>query len=68
LVDQVLKAPYMTVAEAQRLLGVTNPTARTAVQRLVEAGLLEEVGGRKWRRLYVARAVMDVLRAPMEEL
>jgi Fic family protein len=66
LVDQVLKAPYMTVAEAQRLLGVTNPTARTAVQRLVEVGLLEEVGGRKWRRLYVARAVMDALRAPME--
>ena len=68
LVDQVLKAPYMTVAEAQRLLGVTNPTARTAVQRLVEVGLLEEVGGRTWRRLYVARAVMDALRAPMEGL
>jgi Fic family protein len=68
LVDHVLKAPYMTVAEAQRLLGVTNPTARSAMQRLADVGLLEEVGDRKWRRLYVARAVMDALRAPMEEL
>ena len=58
----------MTVAEAQRLLEVTNPTARAAVQALVAAGLLEEVGSRKWRRIYVARPVMDVLQAPMEEL
>jgi len=66
LVDQIMKSPYTTVAEAQRLLDVTNPTARAAVQRLVEVGLLEEVGKRKWRRLYVARPVMEALRAPFE--
>jgi Fic family protein len=68
LVDEVLRAPYMTVAEAQRLLKVTNPTARAAVQTLVTVGLLEEVGDRKWRRLYVARPVLDALQAPMEAL
>jgi len=68
LVDQALKTHYLTVAEAQRLLGVTNPTARAAVQRLVEVGLLEEVGDRKWRRLYVARPVMDALRTPLDAL
>lgn len=68
LVDELLRTPYMTVAEAQRLLGVSNPTARTAVQTLVTAGLLEEVGERVWRRLYVARPVLDALRAPMGEL
>ena len=68
LVDEVLRTPYLTVAEAQRVLGVTNPTARTAVQALVAAGLLEEVGERKWRRLYVARPVLEVLKAPMEEM
>ena len=67
LVDHVLAAPFMTVAEAQRLLGVTNPTARAAVQSLVKVGLLEEVGDRKWRRLYAARPVLDVLTAPMME-
>jgi len=68
LVDDILRTPYLTVAEAQRVLGVTNPTARTAVQALVAAGLLEEVGERKWRRLYVARPVLDVLNAPLEEM
>ena len=68
LVDEVLRTPYVTVAEAQRVLGVSNPTARTAVQALVAAGLLHEVGDRRWRRLYVARPVLDVLEAPMSEL
>jgi Fic family protein len=68
LVDELLRAPYMTVAEAQRLLGVSNPTARTAVRALVSAGLLEELGERAWRRVYVARPVMDALKAPMDEL
>jgi Fic family protein len=58
----------MTVAEAQKALGVTNPTARTAVQTLVKAGLLEEVGDRKWRRLYLARPVLEILNASMTEM
>jgi Fic family protein len=66
LVDELLRTPYLTVADAQRQLEVTNPTARAAVNTLVAAGLLEEVGERSWRRLYVARPVLDVLRAPME--
>lgn len=52
----------------QRLLGVTNPTARTATQRLVDVGLVEEAGDRKWRRFYVARRIMEVLQAPMEDI
>ena len=68
LVDHILRTPYITVAEAERVLSVTNPTARTAVVALVAAGLLEEVGERKWRRLYVARPVLNVLKAPMEDM
>ena len=67
LVDEVLRAPYITVADAQRLLDVSNPTARTAVLALVKAGLLEEAGDRKWRRLYVARPVLEALRTPIED-
>lgn len=66
LVDEIMRAPIMTVAEAQKALGVTNPTARTAVKVLVKAGLLEEAGDRKWRRLYFARPVLDILKMPME--
>jgi Fic family protein len=68
LVDEVLRTPFITVSEAQRALGVSNPTARTAVNVLVATGLLQEVGDRPWRRLYVARPVLDVLSALTEEL
>ena len=68
LVDEVLRAPYVTVAQAEKVLGVSNPTARTAVRALVEAGLLEESGERRWRRLYVARPVLDALRSPLENM
>jgi Fic family protein len=68
LLDELLRTPFITVAEAERRLGVTNPTARAAVQALVSVGLLEEVGQRTWRRLYVARPVLDALKAPLEKL
>ncbi len=65
LVDEALRTPYLTVAHVQRVLGVSNPTARSAVNALVSVGLLEDFGERRWRRLYVARPVLDALRAPL---
>ena len=55
LVDQLFKNPYVTVAQAQKLLRVSNPTARRVVVTLQREGLLEEVTGRAWGRLYRAR-------------
>jgi Fic family protein len=68
LIDEVLRTPFLTVTNAQRVLGVSNPTARTAVNVLVGVGLLEEFGDRRWRRLYVARPVLDALTAPLAEM
>jgi Fic family protein len=68
LIDQVLRTPFLTVAEAQKALGVSNPTARTAVSDLVRVGLLEEFGDRRWRRLYMARPVLDALSAPLADM
>src|SRR2546428_8800932 len=61
LVDALLVNPYMSVARAQRLLEVSNPTARPAVARLEKLGLLTEVTGRDWRRLYLAKPILRVL-------
>lgn len=47
---------------------MTNPTARAAVRALADAGLLVEVGERKWRRLYVARPVLEALKTPLEDM
>ena len=61
LIDALLVNPYLTVTRAQRLLRVSNPTARQAVARLERTGMLTEITGRDWGRLYVAKPVLRVL-------
>jgi Fic family protein len=61
LLDELFRNPYVTVARAQKLLGVSNPTARQAVKRLQDAGILHETTGREWGKLYLARPILKVL-------
>lgn len=66
LIDELIRNPYINVARAQRLLGVSNPTARSAVNALVKEGVLEEVTKRSWGKFYVATPVMEIVRGPDE--
>ncbi|MBE3032891.1 MAG: Fic family protein, partial [Actinobacteria bacterium] len=59
LADELFRTPCMTVPEAQRVLGVTNPTARRAVRELEAKGLLSEWDEKRWPRVYLARHVLD---------
>ncbi len=68
LADELFRTPCMTVPEAQRVLGVANPTARRAVSELLETGLLEEWGEKHWPRVYLARHVLDAVLRPVEDL
>jgi Fic family protein len=68
LADELFRTPAMTVPEAQRILDVTNPTARRAVRELEARGLLEEWGERSWPRVYLARHVLDAVLHPLEDL
>jgi len=61
LIDGLLVNPYMSVARAQRILRVSNPTARQAVARLEKVGMLTEITGREWGRLYLARPILRVI-------
>ena len=61
LLDELFASPYITVPRAAAALAVSYPTARTAVRTLVEAGLVEQLGGGAWRRVYVARPILAVL-------
>jgi Fic family protein len=61
LLDELFVNPYVTVSRAARLLNVSYPTARKAVARLQEDGLLEEVTGRSWGRLYLARPILEAI-------
>jgi hypothetical protein len=61
LLDELFRNPYVTVARAQKLLAVSNPTARQAVKRLQDAGILHETTGRDWGKLYLAKPILKVL-------
>jgi Fic family protein len=61
LVDELFANPYLTAGRAARVLGVTDPTARQAIARLQAEGLLEEVTGRSWGRIYLARPILEAI-------
>ena len=68
LVDELFRSPYVTTAGAAQALGVSTPTAKRAMDKLLEAKVLEEVGERAWRRVFVAPEIMRAIEAPLEGL
>ena len=68
LADELFRTPCMTVPEAQRVLDVTNPTARSAVRALEAKGLLVEWAEKRWPRVYLAQHVLDAVLHPLEDL
>ena len=64
LLDELFINPYITVAKASAVLKVSNPTARQAVKLLQKKGMLEEITGRAWGRLYLARPILQAIEHP----
>ena len=64
LIDQLFVNPYVTVGRAAHSLGVSNPTARQVVVELTRQGIIEETTGRAWRRLYLARSILQAIQPP----
>ena len=61
LVDLVLRQPVITTATVQRELGISHTNAMRAIEHLVRAGALEEVGGRRRSVLWQAGQVLTAL-------
>lgn len=64
LLDALFANPYIAAAGAQKILGVSNPTARQVIAALEKAGMLREITGRKWGQLFVARPILKVIEKP----
>ena len=62
VLDEVFAMPIVTVGEVSRLLGVTPAGSRRILERLVRAGILEELGDER-PRLYMARELIDLIGA-----
>ena len=61
LVDALFETPAMTIGRAVQVLGVTHRAATMNVERLVAAGVLEEVPSIGRARLFMANDIMRVL-------
>jgi Fic family protein len=64
LLDLLFENPYVTIQRAAEFLKATAPTAGKAVEALEHKGILKEVSGRQWRRVYLAEAVLKAFDAP----
>jgi Fic family protein len=62
LVDALFENPYVSAAVAERRLGVSAPTARATIRALEERGILREITGRRWGRVFRAEEVFGLLR------
>ena len=62
LFEMLPEHPLLTVGTAVKLLDTTRPTAAKAVTALVEAGVLEEVSGKKRDRMFGYAAYLDRLK------
>jgi Fic family protein len=68
LADQLFVSPFISVPEARRTMWVSDGTARRAVARLEERGLLAPVPGMSRPRLWVAPSILDAIEEPIEAL
>ena len=64
LVDELFTRPYLTFSAAREVLGVTFRSAQLNVRKLIAAGILKELPGRSYGKIFIAREVLDVLEAP----
>lgn len=62
--ERLIEYPSITVKHVAATHGVSNQAANVAVGRLVDAGILGEVTGRNYNRVFQAPEVLDILFRP----
>jgi len=63
LVDRLFENPAVTIPDAARRLKVTNRSARLIIDKLVAAGILEEITGRERYKVFLSRGIMKTAEA-----
>ena len=70
LVDELFRYPCITVPEVERALSVSAATARRTLRAVEDAGVIAELelDHDRHPRVYVARALVDALQRPLDQL
>lgn len=66
LAEQLFSVPVVTAARVESMIGVTRPTAHSAIDALVERGDLVEMTGRERNRVYEAPAIFEAVYGAVE--
>lgn len=66
LVDLLFTRPFITIPNAAQFLGQTYPAAANNVEKLVEAGILQEKSGSSAPKVFVATAILKLLDQPLD--
>jgi len=61
LADSLFDSPVLTIPQAQRLLGVTYRSAQRNVQKLVAAGILQQVGESSYGKTFLAAEILQAI-------
>lgn len=61
LADSLFESPIITIPEAQRMLDVTYHSARGNVEKLCEAGILQQMGEASYGKTFIARKIMELI-------
>ncbi|HEU4883729.1 MAG TPA: helix-turn-helix domain-containing protein, partial [Longimicrobium sp.] len=59
--DFLRRTPLTSPARVAEALNVSAPTVSAALARLTAAGVLKEITGRRWARLYAYQEYLDIL-------
>lgn len=61
-------SPIFSIQTASQKVGISFPTVAAAVDRMQRLGILREVTGKRWRRLFVYDAYLNILNEGTEPL
>lgn len=61
IIDSCMANPFMTVGSAAKKNKIAFPTAQRAIDKLINAGVLEQVAGNQRNRTYCCKKILDIL-------
>lgn len=61
LSESLFASPVVTIPEAQRILGVTYPSAQHNVRELVAVGILQQVGEARYGKTFIATEILQII-------
>ena len=64
VIDQLIGQPMVTASSISDRHGVSASTANHALRKLEELGIVQEITGKPYARIYAAREVLDLLHSP----